>query len=150
MSESGQIVEEISSCTNEVGSWLIGGTLKMIAIFTILIAILLLDQIINRKLITKLNIEESELDKKYVNKLHKYVEIILYWTSFSVMIIAITEFPHLRILIFVGMAAVLAFRTIMKWMFTRESKTYLLSAITCVLFILGSVTYGVIDYFNVI
>lgn len=122
----------------------------MIAIFTILIAILISDQFINRKLITKLNIEDSELDKEYVNKLHKYVERMLYWTSFTLMIKAINEFLHLRILIFVGMAAVFAFRTIMKWIFTRGSKTYLLSAVTCFLFILGSVTYGVIDYFNVI
>ncbi|QUW22682.1 DUF4181 domain-containing protein [Sporosarcina sp. Marseille-Q4063] len=122
----------------------------MIAIITILIAILILDQFINRKLITKLNIEESELDVKYVNKLHKYGERILYWASFIVMIIAINEFPRLRILIFVSMAAVFAFRTIMKSIFTRESKTYLLSAITCVLFILGLVIYRVTDFFNVI
>ncbi|HLR52486.1 MAG TPA: DUF4181 domain-containing protein [Candidatus Avamphibacillus sp.] len=122
----------------------------MVAIITILIAILILDQFINRKLVTKLGIEESELGKKYVNKLHKYGERILYWTSFIVMIIEINEFLNLRILIFVGMTAVFAFRTIMKWIFIRESKTYLLSAITCVLFILGSVIYGVADYFNFI
>src|SRR5699024_5308892 len=126
------------------------GAFKMVAIITILIAILILDQFINRKLVTKLNIEESELGKKYVNKLQKYGERILYWTSFIVMIIAINEFLNLRILIFVGMAAVFAFRTIMKWIFIRESKTYLLSAITCVLFILGSFIYGVTDYFNFI
>lgn len=121
----------------------------MIAIFTILVAILILNIFINRKLIKKLNIEDSELDKKYVNKLHKYVEGILNWTSYIVMIIAIIDFPHLKILIFVSMTAVFAFRTIMEWIFTRESKTYLLSAITCALFILGSVTYGVTDYLNV-
>lgn len=122
----------------------------MIAIITIAIAILILDQFINRKLIKKLNIEDSVLDEKYVNKIHKYFERILYGTSFIVMIIAINEFLHLRILIFVGMVAVFGFRTIMQWMFTRENKTYLLSAVTCVLFILGSVTYGVTDYFTVI
>jgi len=97
-----------------------------------------------------LNIKDSELEKKYVNKLHKNVERLLYSTSFIVMIIAINEFLHLRLLIFVGMASVFAFRTIMKWIYTRESKTYLLSAVTCGLFILGLVTYGVTDYFNVI
>ena len=116
----------------------------MIAITTILIAILILDQIINRKLIRKLNIKESELDKKYVSKLHKYVETILYGTSFIVMILAITEYPHLRIFIFVGMTVVFAFRSIFKWIFTRESKTYLLSAITCTLSILGLLTYLVL------
>ncbi|MFD1363264.1 hypothetical protein [Lentibacillus salinarum] len=38
----------------------------------------------------------------------------------------------------------------MKWIYQKESKTYLLSAITCVLSILGLVTYGVTDYFNFI
>ena len=42
----------------------------MIVIITILVAILILNQIIIRKLITKLNIEESELNIKYVNKNH--------------------------------------------------------------------------------
>jgi len=122
----------------------------MIIIITIAITILILDQLINRKLIKKLNIEDSDLDLKYVNNLHKYVEGILYWTSFSVMIIAVLEILHLRILIFVGMAVVFAFRTIMQWIFTKESNTYLLSSITCVLFIIGSVTYWISDYFNVI
>lgn len=44
----------------------------MIAIITILIIILILDQFINRKLIKKLTIKEVDLDKKYVNRLHKY------------------------------------------------------------------------------
>src|SRR5699024_12685620 len=115
----------------------------------ILSDIIIVDQVIKRKLITKLNIEETELVITYVNKIHKYGEKTLYWTSFIVMITAINEFPHLRILIFGGMAAVFAFRTIMKWIVTRESKTYILSSITCVLFILGSVTYGVTDYLHV-
>lgn len=122
----------------------------MVALIIILFAILVLDQFINRKLIKKLNIKRSDLGKKYVNKLHNYGEGILYWASFIVMIIAINELPYLRILIFVGMTALFAFRTIMKWIYVRERKTYLLSAITCVLFILGSVTYGVTDYFNFI
>ena len=65
------------------------------------------------------------------------------------MIIAVNDFLQLRILIFVGIVVVFAFRTIMEWVFARESKTYLLSAVTCVLFTLGLITYGVTDYFNV-
>ncbi|QKY71443.1 DUF4181 domain-containing protein [Lentibacillus sp. CBA3610] len=122
----------------------------MAVLIIILIAILVLDQFINRNLIAKFNIEKSDLGTKYVNKLHKYGEKILYWTSFIVMTIVINEFLHLGILIFVGMTAVFAFRTIMKWIYQKESKTYLLSAITCVLSILGLVTYGVTDYFNFI
>lgn len=123
---------------------------KMAVLIIILIAILVLDQFINRKLIAKFNIEESDLGTKYVNKLHKYGEKILYWTSFIGMIIVINEFLHLGILIFVGMTAVFAFRTIMKRIYQKESKTYLLSAITCVLSILGLVAYGVTDYLNFI
>ncbi|WHX28115.1 DUF4181 domain-containing protein [Virgibacillus halodenitrificans] len=114
----------------------------MISLIIILSVILVLDQLINRKLIKKLSIEESDLGKKYVSKLHKYGEGILYWTSFIVMILTINEFPHLRIFIFIGMTILFAFRTIMKWVYARERKTYLLSAITCVLFILGSISYG--------
>ncbi|AIF45280.1 DUF4181 domain-containing protein [Virgibacillus sp. SK37] len=120
----------------------------MVALIIILLVIFVLDQFINRKLIKNLNIEESDLGKKYVNKLHKYGEGILYWTSFLVMILTINEFLHFRILIFIGMTILFAFRTIMKWVYEKERKTYLLSAITCVLFILGSVTYGMINYFN--
>ncbi|TRM11984.1 DUF4181 domain-containing protein [Lentibacillus cibarius] len=49
-----------------------------------------------------------------------------------------------------GMIAVFTFRTIMKWIYARESKTYLLSAVTCVLFILGTVIYSVTNYFHFI
>ncbi|MFD1361718.1 DUF4181 domain-containing protein [Lentibacillus salinarum] len=122
----------------------------MVTIIAIMIAILVLDHFINRKLITKLNIEESDLGKTYVNKLHKYGEGILYWTSFIVMIIAISDFKYLRIFIFIGMTVVFAFRTIMKWIYAKENKTYLLSATTCALFILGSVIYGVTTYVNII
>ncbi len=122
----------------------------MVGIIIILIAILVLDQFINRKLITKLNIEESDLGKKYVNKIHKYGERILYGFSFIVLIIAMNDFPHLRILIFIGMTVLFAFRTGMEWIYARESKTYLLSAITSVLFILGLVIYEVTNYFNLI
>lgn len=66
------------------------------------------------------------------------------------MIISINEFPDLRILIFVGMVAVFAFRTIMQWIFTKEDKTYFLSAITCGLFTLGSVVFGITNYFNLL
>ncbi|WP_445326988.1 hypothetical protein [Sporosarcina sp. FSL K6-1508] len=38
-----------------------------------------------------MNIEESELDKIYVNTLHKYVERILSWTSFIVMITNVNQ-----------------------------------------------------------
>ncbi|MFD1928928.1 DUF4181 domain-containing protein [Sporosarcina siberiensis] len=97
-----------------------------------------------------MNIEETDLDKQYVNKLHKHGEIILSGTSIILMIILVTDFPHLRILIFVGMVAVFSFRTIMQWIFTKEDKTYILSAITCVLLILGLVTYGTTNHFNLI
>ncbi|GAA0416049.1 DUF4181 domain-containing protein [Agaribacter marinus] len=118
----------------------------MISILSILIAIFILDQFINRSLIKKWDIEIPELERKYVNKLHKYVEKILYCSSFIVMIIAINEFSHLRIFIFISMAVMFAFRTIMKWTFTKESKTYLLSAVTCGLFIVGSIVYGLTHY----
>lgn len=122
----------------------------MMGIISILFVMIIIDQFINRKLIKKLNIEEPALDEKYVNKLHKFVERILYLSSYIVMILTVNEFPHLRIWVFLGLSAVFGFRTIMEWNFKRGSKIYLLSAITCGLFILGAITYGTIDYFGVI
>ncbi|WP_339229305.1 DUF4181 domain-containing protein [Oceanobacillus sp. FSL K6-2867] len=118
----------------------------MVSILIILFSILILDQFINRSLIKKLHIEKAELESKYVNKLHKYGERVLYWSSFIVMIISIQEFHHLRLFIFIGMAILFAFRTIMKWNFMKESKTYFLSAVTCGLFIAGLIVYGVTHY----
>lgn len=122
----------------------------MVTIIAIMIAILVLDHFINRKLIAKLNIKEFDLGKKYVNRLHKYGEGILHWASLIVMIIAISDFKHLRIFIFIGMTMLFAFRTIMKWIYAKENKTYLLSATTCILFILGSVIYEVTTYVNIV
>lgn len=122
----------------------------MLVIITIVLIIFILDLLINRKLIKKLHIEQSDLDKEYVNKLHKYGERTLYWTSIIVLIITVSDFPHLRILVFVGITASFAFRMIMQWIYTKEAKTYFLSAVTFVLFTLGSVTYGITSYFNII
>lgn len=97
-----------------------------------------------------MNIKESELDKKYVNKPHKYFEITLYGIIVYVLMLALNQFLYLRMFIFVGMAFLFAFRTIMIWVFDRESETYILSAITCILFILESITYGVTEYVDFI
>ncbi|MFD2629938.1 DUF4181 domain-containing protein [Oceanobacillus kapialis] len=120
----------------------------MWTIFIILICILVLDHFINRRLIKKLPIERSTLENesKYVNKQHKYGENILYWSSYIVMLFSILEFPSLRIFIFIGVGLVFEFRTYMKWKFTREKKTYLLSAVTCGLFLIGSIVYALLDY----
>ncbi|MFD1412264.1 DUF4181 domain-containing protein [Oceanobacillus jeddahense] len=61
-----------------------------------------------------------------------------------VMVIAVYDFPNLRIWIFISMTAMFAFRTIMRWIFTRENKAYLTSAITCGLFIMGAIAYSII------
>lgn len=122
----------------------------MLVIIAILLIIFILDLLINRKLIKKLHIEQSDLDKEYVNKLHKYGERTLYWTSIIVLIITVSDFPQLRILVFMGITASFAFRMIMQWIYTKEDKTYFLSAVTFVLFTLGSVTYGITSYFNIL
>ncbi|WP_228552403.1 DUF4181 domain-containing protein [Gracilibacillus salitolerans] len=66
------------------------------------------------------------------------------------MILSISEFHHLRLFIFIGPGIMLAFRTIMKWKFAKQNKTYLLSAITCGLFIIGSIVYGSKHYNTII
>src|SRR5690625_6915948 len=74
----------------------------MVSIFIILISILVLDHFINKSQIKKWDIEVPELKSRYVNKVHKNGEKILYWVSMIVMILAITEFHHLSILIFIS------------------------------------------------
>jgi len=118
----------------------------VVSIFIILISILVLDHFINKSQIKKWDIEVPELKNRYVNKLHKYGEKILYWVSMIVMILAITEFHHLRILIFISPGIMFTFRTIMEWIFAKDNKTYLLSAVTSGLFIIGSVVYGILQF----
>jgi hypothetical protein len=105
--------------------------------------ILILDQLINRRLIKRLHITEAELEKKYVNNPHKYGEKLLYSISFIVMFFAIYEFHQLRIFIFIGMAALFAFRTLMKWKHAEGNRSYILSSVTCGLFVVGAVVYAV-------
>ncbi|WP_080875959.1 DUF4181 domain-containing protein [Oceanobacillus timonensis] len=114
----------------------------MIRILTMIIVILILDHFINRYLIKKWDIQTSDLGLKYVNKLHKYGERILYLGSLIVLVIAVNDFPDLRIWVFISMAVLFAFRTIMKWTYAKENKTYLLNAVTCGLFIVSSFVYG--------
>ncbi|SDN65279.1 DUF4181 domain-containing protein [Alkalicoccus daliensis] len=118
----------------------------MVSILIIIISIVILSIFINKKLINMEYIKESDLKNDYVNKLHKYVEKVLYIVNFIVMILAITDFHHLRPLIFIGPCIMYAFSTIMEWKYARSSKTYYLSAVTCVLFMIGSIIYGVIHY----
>ncbi|WP_167263051.1 DUF4181 domain-containing protein [Alkalibacillus almallahensis] len=118
----------------------------MIPIFFILICILILDQLINKNLIKRNSIEQTASRSKYVNKIHKYGELILYGATMIVMVLSVIEFYYLRLLIFIGPGITFAFRTIMKWKFTNQDKTYLLSAVTCGLFMIGSIVYGVFEY----
>ena len=93
-----------------------------------------------------MHIELPELESKYVNKLHKYGENILYWISLIVMILAIVEFHYLRLFIFISFAIMFAFQSILKWTFRKENKIYLLSAVTSGLFIIGSIVYSLTNY----
>lgn len=113
----------------------------MTPIITIVMMIFILDRFINKNLIKKLNMEEPEAENKYVNDLHRYGEGILYWITMIVMVISMIDFHYLRFLIFLSGASMFAFRTFMEWKYTRENRSYLLSAVTCGLFILGSIAY---------
>lgn len=126
-----------------------GGPL-VLPIFIILIVILVLDQLINRSLIKRENIEVNDQETKYVNMWHKYGEKITYWVTFILMIISINDLHHLRFIIFLGPAILFAFRTFMEWNFARQNKTYLLSTVTFVLFIIGSIVYGSLLYYNAV
>jgi hypothetical protein len=118
----------------------------MIAIIVILFCIFIMDQLINRKLIKKMNMEEADLEKRYVNKTHKYVENILHWATLLLIAALISDYHQLRLFIFIVPSLMFAFRAIMKWKYSTDNQTYLLSAVTCVLFIIGSIVYGSIHF----
>ncbi|MCT2534863.1 DUF4181 domain-containing protein [Aquibacillus koreensis] len=122
----------------------------MIPIFIILICIVILDHLINRHQIKKKKIDVSDLGIKYVNKLHKYGEKTLYWITMIIMILSITDFQQLRLFIFIGPGITFAYRTIMKWKFAKQNRTYLLSAVSCGLFIVGTIVYGLLHYIEMI
>ena len=116
----------------------------MTPILIILICIVVSNYILNNILTRKLSIKKRDYENKYVNTLHKYGEIILHWTTIIVMVISITSFPNLRILIFIVPCILFTFSTLMEWSYVKQDKTYLLSAVSCGLFIIGSIVYGLI------
>ncbi|MDT8862789.1 DUF4181 domain-containing protein [Alkalihalobacillus sp. MEB130] len=120
----------------------------MVLILVSIIAIFILDQFINRRLIKRKNIEVPELKFRRVNRIHENGEKILYFVNLLVMIQAIMFSPHLRIFIFIGPGFMFAFRTFMEWKYAADKQTYLLSGVTCGLFIIGSVVFAVIDAFT--
>lgn len=116
----------------------------MTTIWIILICILVSNYVINNILTRKMNIKKRDSQNKYVNTLHKYGEGILHWATIIVIAISITNFQHLRIFIFIVPCIFFAFSTLMEWNYVKKNKTYLLSAVSCGLFIIGSIVYGLI------
>jgi len=116
----------------------------MTPILIILICILVANYVINNVLTRKLNIKKPDPGNKYVNTLHKYGEGILHWATIIVIVISITNFHHLRIFIFIVPCIFFAFSTLMEWNYVKQNKTYLLSAVSCGLFIIGAIVYGLI------
>lgn len=118
----------------------------MIAILSIMFGILIADQLINRFLIKKHIVEAPGLYAEYVNRFHEYAEKILFGVNLAIFILATTDFPHLRLLIFIGLIIIFGFRTLMECIFRKENKLYVLSFVTFVLSIIGSVVYGTYFY----
>jgi len=98
----------------------------------------------NNFLTRKMNIMKPEIGNEYVNRLHKYGDRVLHLATIIVMVVSITNLPHLRIYIFIVPSILFAFSTLMEWSHVKQNKTYLLSAVSCGLFIIGSVVYGII------
>lgn len=113
----------------------------MLFIMSIFLVILLLDQLINRKLIKKFDIHQSEQGRQYVSDIHKYVENILHIGNLIIIVLAIMDFPELKPLIFLGAAAMFVFRSIMEKNYSETSRKYILSTVTGGLFLLGGAVY---------
>ncbi|MEK5068638.1 DUF4181 domain-containing protein [Sporosarcina sp. FSL K6-1508] len=118
----------------------------MTPILTILICILVSNYVINNVLTRKMHIKKRDSPNKYINTLHKYGEGILHWATIIVMVISITNYHHLRIFIFIVPCILFTFSTLMEWNYAKQNKTYLLSAVSCGLFIIGSIVYRLIYY----
>lgn len=116
----------------------------MTPILIILICTFVLNYLIINILTRKLGIKKPDLENQYVNTVHKYGDKILNWTIIIVIVISITSYPNLRILIFIVPCILYAFSTLMEWSYVKQNKTYLLSAVSCGLFIIGSLVYGLI------
>lgn len=118
----------------------------MFSITIIFICILILDILIHKKLPKKLNIQVQEKGYSYVNTFHKYGERILYLVMIFVFVILVAEnLTQFYFLIFICPALMFGFRTYIEWKFIRNSKKYILSALTFGLFLLGLAVYGFIQ-----
>lgn len=115
----------------------------MLFIMSIFLVILLLDQLINRKLIKKFDIRQSEQGRRYFSDIHKYVENILHISNFIIIVLAVMEFSELMPLIFIGPAVMFVYRSIMERKNLEGSRKYILSAVTGGLFILGAAVYTI-------
>lgn len=113
----------------------------MLTVIIIMFTILIFSLISNKLLRDKENIKVPDSRGRYVNKIHQYGEQTLYIINLVVVTLAIMDFSHLRVFIFVGFSITFAFSMIMEWKYARENKMYLLSALNCGLFIIGSFTY---------
>ncbi|MFD2132422.1 DUF4181 domain-containing protein [Pseudogracilibacillus auburnensis] len=76
-----------------------------------------------------------------MNQLHKYGEKALYYLSIIVMVITMLDFHHLRIFIFMSLIISFGFQTFMEWKYAKESKQYILNAVSCGLIMIGAIVY---------
>lgn len=114
----------------------------MILLISTMFGILILDYLINKKLMDYFNMEEPV--NKYVNQWHKYIENAIYLIHLIIIVITITDYESYRVLIFIIAAIMFLFRAFMQFKYEKEDKTYLLSLVSVGLFVMATIVYAML------
>ncbi|WP_041720569.1 DUF4181 domain-containing protein [Alkaliphilus metalliredigens] len=87
---------------------------------SIFISIFIFWIVIEKIVINKLNIKKKKFLFQHVNKIHTWLEALLFILTLSMMFVNEYYF-------FIGITAIFCFRIVIEWKFEKESKTYILS-----------------------
>ena len=98
-------------------------------LYIFLFAFLIFWSVIKNMLVNKLNIKKQKGIYKHLNKIHKWVEIILIIAI--ILMLFINAYYSL-----IGLTVLLGFRTFMEWKFEKESKTYILGIVDTIVVLL--------------
>ncbi|MDX8047187.1 DUF4181 domain-containing protein [Gracilibacillus sp. S3-1-1] len=122
----------------------------MLFMLIIYFSIFALDQIINRKLIKIKQIEDHELEKKFLNKWHEYTEKGLRLLTLLIIPFALSDYTQLRWFVFIIPCVSFILRVIMERKMAPDSSKYLLSVVTLSLLVSGLIVYSIIYFSGVV
>ena len=98
-------------------------------LYIFLFAFLIFWTVIKNMLINKYNIKKQKGIYKHLNKVHKWVEVVL------IIAIILMSFINAYYSL-IGLNVLLGFRAFMEWKFEKESKTYILGIVDTIVVLL--------------